>query len=98
MYRRYLIAILQGWVSEACPPCSRELGQTVGTALRAFAHPTSRRLANHTAINCAALARFGFFTFAGSNREQAANPAVSATPGLRDTMAATIAPSINSAS
>ena len=52
----------------------------------------------HTAISCGASRRFGFFTFAGPNSEPAASPAVSATPGSRDTMAATIAPSINSAS
>src|SRR6266403_2192539 len=56
--------------------------------------------AGYTATNCAAgpAARFGFFTLDGPNREPAARPAVSATPGSRDTMAATMAPSISSAS
>ena len=54
----------------------------------------------HTAISCAgaAAARFCFFTLAGGNSEHAASPAVSATPGSPDTMAATMAPSIRSAS
>jgi monoterpene epsilon-lactone hydrolase len=43
-------------------------------------------------------ARFGFFGFEGTNSEHAAKPAVSATPGSRDTMAATMAPSISNAS
>jgi hypothetical protein len=49
-----------------------------------------------TAASCsgAPLARLGFLGFEGSNREHAARPAVSATPGSRDTMAATIAPSV----
>jgi hypothetical protein len=56
--------------------------------------------AGQTAISSAGAlpARFGFFSFAGGNSEQAASPAVSATPGLPDTMAATMAPSINNAS
>ena len=53
---------------------------------------------SHTAISCASPARLAFFGFDGSNRQPAANPAVSATPGLRETIAATMAPSINSAS
>ncbi len=54
------------------------------------------RLVVHTATSCAAalLDRFGFFTFDGPNRLPAARPAVSATPGSRETMAATMAPSI----
>src|ERR1700722_5390147 len=55
---------------------------------------------DQTAISSAAAvpARFGFFALAGSNSEPAARPAVSATPGSRVTIAATMAPSINSAS
>src|SRR5437868_3651864 len=54
----------------------------------------------YTSTSCAAapLAPFGFFACEGPNSEQAASPAISATPGLRDTIAATIAPSINNAS
>src|ERR1700726_3828474 len=61
-----------------------------------FAHT----LLSHTATSCSAalLARFAFFTFDGPNSEPAASPAVSATHGSRDTMAATMAPSINRAS
>ena len=60
---------------------------------------TGRASYRYTATNCgASLTRFGFFTFAGPNKEPAAIPAVSATPGLRETIAATMAPSISSAS
>jgi hypothetical protein len=51
-----------------------------------------------TSCSGALPARFGFFSLEGTNRQPAARPAVSATLGSRDTMAATIAPSINSAS
>jgi hypothetical protein len=55
---------------------------------------------DHTATSCAVapLARFGLFTFEGTNKQPAASPAASATPGLRETIAATMAPSIKSAS
>ena len=55
---------------------------------------------DQTAISCSGAlpARFGFFSFEGTNKEHAAKPAVSATPGSRDTMAATMAPSISNAS
>jgi hypothetical protein len=54
----------------------------------------------HTGTSCSVAlpARFGFFTFAGPNSEPAASPAMSATQGSRETIAATMAPSINSAS
>jgi hypothetical protein len=53
-------------------------------------------MAVQTAINSFGVlpARFGFFSFEGMNSEPAADPAVSATPGSRVTMAATMAPSI----
>jgi hypothetical protein len=74
-------------------------GDAVGTALSRLCHPANPEK-NQTATSCAGapLARLVFFAFAGAKREQAASPAVSATPGLRDTIAATMAPSINSAS
>src|SRR5262249_43205538 len=85
----------EGGQSGACPPSTTTLRMDGGHGACAPL-PTLR---NHTATSCAAapLARFGFF-FAGSNSEHAASPAVSATPGLRDTMAATMAPSMSSAS
>jgi hypothetical protein len=69
-------------------------------AMDCFAALAMTGLGDHTATSCsaAALARFGFFTFDGPNSEPAARPAVSATPGSRDTMAATMAPSISNAS
>src|SRR5579871_4609798 len=59
-----------------------------------FAWPT---LQNQTATNSAA-AFVRRFLFAGSNSDPAASAAVSATSGLRETMAATMAPSIKRAS
>jgi hypothetical protein len=74
-------------------------GEAVDTALSRLCPPCESGK-NQTATSWAGapLARLVFFAFAGANSEQAASPAVSATPGLRDTMAATMAPSISSAS
>ncbi len=56
-------------------------------------------IVRYTATNCeVSLARLAFFGFDGTSRQPAANRAVSATPGLRETIAAAMAPSINSAS
>src|SRR4051794_16216588 len=54
----------------------------------------------YRAASCAGtwLVRFDFFSLEGASNAPAASPAVSATVGSRETIAATMAPSISSAS